>query len=115
GISPDFILSSCTSNTAPDRYVIAALSGTYLPFRFQPGSLTFFPPRVWSAEVFAKLEISGGDITGVLIKLQPHSLKRLSLVSPGRRFAAGGRKSEVAVLAPALPGKERVNTALKIL
>lgn len=37
-ISLHFILSSLTVS---DRYVIAALSGTYLPFRFQPGSLTF--------------------------------------------------------------------------
>lgn len=61
-ILPDFIF------TATDRYVIAALSGTYLPFRFQPGSLTFSPSLHSAVWVFAKLEISVGDITGVLLK-----------------------------------------------
>lgn len=70
-VSPDFILSSFT---ASDRYVIAALSGTYLPFRFQPGSLTFSLTHHSGVWGITKLEISGGDITAVLIKLRCHSL-----------------------------------------
>lgn len=106
-ISPDLILSSFT---APDRYVIAALSGTYLPFRFQPGSLTFSPPRHSGVWVFAKLEISGGDITGVLIKLRCHSLKGYHQHHLDEDLL-WRQKSEVAELPFALPA----NTALKAL
>lgn len=94
---------------APDRYVIAALSGTYLPFRFQLGSVAFIPPcHNWgqgSLFFFSlpKLEISEGDITVVLIKLKRHMFKGYHQNHLDGDLLEG-QKSEVA---PTLPGNER--------
>lgn len=102
---------------APDRYVIAALSGTYLPFRFQPDSLAFIPPHHnWGQGFFfvffpPKLEIFEGDITVVLIKPKHHVFKGYRQ----NHLDADLLERQKGAMASALPGNERVNAALKIL
>lgn len=82
-------------------------------FRFQLGSLDIlassFPP---ASPSFGELEISGGDITGVLIKPGCHTLKghqhRLNGAPPPSQENTEESQS-------ALRRKERANTALKVL
>lgn len=95
---------------APDRYVIAALSGTYLPFRFQPGSLAFIPPHHNWGQGFCfvflffspKLEIFEGDITVVLIKLKHHVFKGYRQ----NHLDADLLERQKGAMASALPGNE---------
>ncbi|CAB1446645.1 unnamed protein product [Pleuronectes platessa] len=83
GVSSDFILSLCTFNMEPDRYVTAASSGTYLPFGFRPDFL-------------ARLKTSGGDITGVLIKPRRWFLKGYHRFHLDRDLLQGGAEREVS-------------------
>lgn len=82
-------------------------------FRFQLGSLDIlassFPP---TSPGFAELEISGGDITGVLIKPGRHTLKGHQHRLNGAPLPSQENTEESQ---SALQRNERANTALKVL